>query len=308
MIGPAILVASLWSAPPAWLDQAFDGRPGSKWSATVLVERPRRDSGADTGMACRTGTSERIEFPHGTHFLAGDSSVFLDASSRTAWVGPRRRFRAAPGTEFSIVGSETLLGRPVVVAEIRGPRGRGRRIWADSTIPLVLRTEPLDSTRRGPERQFLSLRPGTPCAPGSFAIPAGWTVRKGPPPPKKGPDGRIPAERRRNAVASPDELAAAVGFVPPQPRWLPTGFVARNWAWVESRQGKAAQILYGDGTRSVSIFFRPSRGEPTPICPPEGCQDRRGRSVHFGKIGKYELIVTGDLPSEQLERIAGIRK
>lgn len=307
MIG-AILFASLVSAPTVWLDQAFEGRPGSKWTATIAMERPGRDAGTDTGKACREGTSERIDFRHGSHFLAGDSSVFLDAANRTAWVGPRRRFPSHPDAKFDIVRTETFLGRQVVVAEIRDPRGRGRRLWVDTTLPLVLRSEPLDRERRGPDRQFLDLRPGVPCPPGSFKIPVGWTSRQGPPPPPKGPDGRIAPEHRRHAVATPDELASVVGFTPPAPPWLPSGFVARNWAWVESRHGKTAQILYGDGGQSVSIFFRPGGDEPPPICPPQGCKDRKGRSVYFGKSGKFDLIVTGDLPPEQMEKIAGIRK
>lgn len=310
MIGAigASLMASLWAAPPAWLDQAFEGRPGSKWTASIAMERPGREAGTDTGKACREGTSERIDFRHGSHFLAGDSAVFLDASSRTAWVGPRRRFPSRPDAEFAIVRTESFLGRQVVVAEIRDPRGRGRRLWVDTTLPLVLRSEPLGRERRGPDRQFLDLRPGVPCPAGSFKIPTGWTLRQGPPPPPKGPDGRIPPERRRHAVATPEELAAVVGFAPPAPPWLPSGFVARNWAWVESRHGKAAQILYGDGDRSVSIFYRPGTDEPPPICPSQGCKDRKGRSVYFGKNGKFDLIVTGDLPPEQMEKIAGIRK
>ncbi len=307
MIG-AILFASLVSAPTVWLDQAFEGRPGSKWTATIAMERPGRDAGTDTGKACREGTSERIDFRHGSHFLAGDSSVFLDAANRTAWVGPRPRWPSRPDARFDVVRTETLLGRQVVVAEIRDPRGRGRRLWVDTTLPLVLRSEPLDRERRGPDRQFLDLRPGVPCPPGSFKIPVGWTSRQGPPPPPKGPDGRIAPEHRRHAVATPDELASVVGFTPPAPPWLPSGFVARNWAWVESRHGKAAQILYGDGDQSVSIFFRPGGEEPPPICPPQGCKDRKGRSVYFGKSGKFDLIVTGDLPPEQMEKIAGIRK
>ena len=309
MIG-ILFAASLWGgAPPIWLDQAFEGRPGSKWTAIVSMDRPGRDAGTDTGKACRDGRSERIDFRHGSHFMSGDSSVFLETSSRTAWVGPRRHFPSPPpDMEFGIVRSETLLGRQVVVAEIRDPRGHGRRMWVDTALPLVLRSEALNRERRGPERQFLSLQPGIPCPPGSFLIPPGWTLRQGPPPSPKGADGRIAPEHRRHAVATPEELAAAVGFAPPSPPWLPNGFAARNWAWVESRQGRAAQILYGDGRGSVSIFFRIGGNEPPPIWPPEGCKDRQGRSVYFGKSGKFELIVTGDLPPEQMEKVVGIRK
>lgn len=303
------LVASA-AGRPAWLEQAFEGRPGSRWTATVAMERPGPDAAVDTGNACREGTSERLDFAHGSHFMAGDSMVFLDAASRTAWVGRRFRFPASPEAKIGILRSESLLGRKVVVVEIQGPRGRGRRLWVDTILPLVLRSEPLRPGPRqaGPERQFLSLRPGVPCPAGSFAIPSGWTRRQGPPPPPEGPGGRPDPRHRRHAVQSADALERAIGFAPPSPPWLPPGFVAQNWAWVETRQGKAAHILYGDGSRNLSIFFRKATAEPPPLCPTDGCKDPNGHAVYFGKQGKFLLAATGDLGSDQMEKVVGLRK
>jgi len=302
-----LLTTRIAGSAPAWLEQSFEGRPGSRWSATVAMDRPGMGTGVDTGKACREGTSERLDFEHGSHFLAGDSAVFLDAASKTAWVGPRRRFPNPPDAKIEILRTESLLGRQVQVVEIHGPMGHGRRIWVDTTLPLVLRSEPLQAEHRGPERQFLSLRPGIPCPAGSFRIPAGWAVKQGPPPPPKGSDGRPDPWHRRHEVGSSEELSKAVGFLPPPPPWLPEGFSARSWAWVETRQGKAAQILFGDGSRSVSIFYRQTE-EPPPICPPQGCPDRHGRTVYFGRVGKFGLAATGDLPPDQLEKVVGVKK
>jgi len=307
MIALALLLATTSASAPAWLDQAFQGRPGSKWTGTVSVDKPGPGNDHDTGKACRDGTSERLDFPTRSHFMAGDTMVHLDHAARTAWVGPRHRFPPPPDGGISIVRTEKFMGRTVAVVELQGPRGKGRRLWIDTTVPLVLRGERLSSDRGGPERQFLSLQVGVPCAANSFQIPAGWKVNHGAPPPPTGPDGRTNVKHRRHSVANAKELVDAVGFTPPSPPWLPAGLAARSWAWVETREAKAAQILYDDGTRSVSIFFRPGT-EPPPICPADGCKDREGRAVYFGRVGEFGLAVTGNLPPEQMEKVAGKRK
>jgi len=307
MIAASLLLAASVSAAPAWLDQAFQGRPGSKWSGTVSVDRPGPGNAHDTGKACRDGTSERLDFRTHSHFMAGDTMVFLDNATKSAWVGHRRRFPPPPDGGFSIVRSEKFLGRTVSVVELQGPRGRGRRLWVDTLLPLVLKGEHLTPEPGGPERQFLSLQAGAPCGAGSFQIPSGWSRKRGQPPPPPGPDGRPDAQHRRHSVSSAKELVEAVGFAPPSPPWLPTGFAARSWAWVETREGKAAQILYDNGAKSVSIFFRPGTERP-PICPPDGCKDREGRAVYFGRVGDFGLAVTGDLPPDQMDKVAGNRK
>ncbi len=308
----AVLLLSLAAAPPPWVEQAFMGRPGSRWTAQVVMDRPGPGEGTDTGRACRDGLSERLDFRYGSHFLAGDSAVFLDAVSHVAWVGPRRRFPTPPDARFEIVGSERLLGRDVLVAEIRGPHGGGRRLWIDTILPLVLRTEPLVRAANGrgapPERQFLSIQPGIPCPASDFRIPQGWGIRRGPPPRPPRADGRSNSAHRRHEAASAQALAQMIDFTPPPPRWLPAGFTAKSWAWIETRQGKAAQILYEDGSRKISVFFRPVGNEPPPFCPPSGCKDREGRAVYFGRSGNFSLVATGDLPAEQMERVVGNRK
>lgn len=309
----ALFLTALAAAPvPSWVEQAFMGRPGSQWTAVVAMDRPGSGDERDTGRACRDGTSERLDFRHGSHFLAGDSAVFLETITHSAWIAPRRKFPAPRDARFEIVRTENLLGRPVVVAELQGSRGRGRRLWIDTTLPLVLRTEPLrkgpDGNGPPPERQFLSIQVGVPCPASDFQIPQGWTVKRGHPPPPPGRGGRTGFGQRRHPVESLPALIAAVGFTPPSPPWLPGGFAPRNWAWVETRQGKAAQILYVDGTKKVSIFFRPSGGEPPPYCPPSGCTDRQGRRVYFGKTGTYSIAATGDLPEDSMEKVVGNRK
>lgn len=309
----ALLLTTIVSAAiPHWVEQAFMGRPGSKWTAVVAMDRPGPGDERDTGRACRDGTSERLDFHHGSHFMAGDSAVFLESVTHIAWVGPRRGFPAPPDSRFQIVRTENFLGRPVVVTEVQGPHGHGRRLWIDTLLPLVMKSESIQKDPESggpPERQFLSIQVGVPCPASDFQIPQGWTINHGHPPRPPRPDGRPDRKQRRHEVESPQALAAAVGFAHPSPPWLPAGFSARSWAWIETRQGKAAQVLFGDGgSTTVSVFFRPGGQESPPYCPSTGCKDREGRAVYFGKIGTYAIAATGDLTSEQMERVVGNKK
>lgn len=294
------------ASPASLLDQAFRGRDGSRWSGTVLVERPGKDA-PDTAQACREGKSERLDFRDGALWMAGDSSVFLRNRERVAVVHSRFRMPPPPPQDgnVKVVGRAKVLGRTVVVMDVAGPGGRERRVWVDTSLPAVLKGEPVrKGDHPGPERQFLSIRPGVGCAPNAFRVPAGWTVRKGGGPPEGGEER---GHGRRHEAASLAEVVAAVGFEPPPPPWLPDGFRPWNWAWVETREGKAAQIFYSDGTRNISVFWRSEVGAP-PYCPHEGCRDRKGRAVFFGHVGRMGLAVTGDLPAPDLERVAGLRR
>jgi hypothetical protein len=285
------------------LDQAFWGRPGSAWSGTVVVERPGK-GGQDTAQVCREGTSERLDFRDGSLWMSGDSVVFLRPSDRSATVRPRRHQPLPPrGGDAKVVGTSRYLGRSVLEVELMGPLGRGRRVWVDTSLPVVLKGEPIGPGHLHlPERQFLSIRPGVGCAPSAFSIPAGWTVRQESSRADSG-GGR----GRRHEASSLAEVVAAVGFEPPPPPWLPAGFAPRNWAWVDTREGPAAQILYSDGTRNLSLFWRAAQGPP-PFCPADGCRDHKGAPVFFGQVGNLGLAVTGDLAPADLEHVAGVRK
>lgn len=311
MISLLLTLLASSATPNELLDQAFRGRPGSRWSGTAIVERPG-DRGSDTATICHEGTSERLDFGEFAVWMAGDSLVMLRPRERSGFVHPQRPL--PPGMDARITGTDRYLGRSVLVMEIKGPMGHGRRLWVDTSLPAILKGEPLGKEgRRGPERQFLSIRPGVGCAPGSFQLPSGWTLRKGPPPPPPdgpgGPGGDGDQHRRhpRHEVANLAQLAAAVGFDPPPPPWLPAGFAPRSYGWVDTREGPAAQILYSNGKQNLSVFWRPAGGPP-PFCPAGGCKDREGRPVVFGQSGKLGMAVTGDLPAADLEKVAGTRK
>jgi hypothetical protein len=308
MIFLFLAALSAATAPSDWLDQAFRGRAGSHWSGTVLVDRSG-GRGRDTARVCREGTSERLDFRDGSFWMAGDSSVFLRFQDRSAMVHPRRFPPPPPGGHVKVRGAARYLGRQVLILEVSSPFGPARRFWVDTSLPAVLKGEPIGdegpSPHPRPERQFLSIRAGSGCSPDAFRIPQGWTRRQGRPPFEEG--DRHPQGGRRHESSSLQELAKAVGFEPPSPPWLPAGFQLRSLAWVETRDGRAAQLLYSDGRRNVSVFWR-SGGDPPPFCPEGGCKDRTGNLVFFGHVGKLSLAVTGDIASADLERVAGLRK
>ena len=315
MISALLILLAASQTPSDILDQAFHGRPGARWSGTAIVERPG-DHASDTATICHEGTSERLDFGEFAVWMAGDSMVMLRPQEKSGFVHPQ--FPHPRGMEAKIIGADRYLGRNVLTMEVKGPFGHGRKLWVDTSLPAILKGEPLGKEgRRGPERQFLSIRPGVGCPPGSFQLAAGWTLRKGPPPPPPGgpvgpggPGGEADGQRRhhpRHEVANLAELTAAVGFEPPPPPWLPAGFAPRSYGWIDSREGMAAQILYSNGKQNLSVFWRPAGGPP-PFCPSGGCKDREGRPVVFGQSGKLGMAVTGDLSSEDLEKVAGTRK
>lgn len=294
------------TAPSDWLDQAFQGRAGSRWSGTALVDRPG-GRGHDTARVCREGTTERLDFRDGSMWMAGDSSVFLKTHDRSASIHPRH-MPPPPSLvgHVNVKGQTRYLGRNVLLLEANDPFGRTHRFWVDTTLPAVLKGESVgDEGPHRPERQFLSIQAGTGCPPDAFRIPQGWTIRRGQPPRS---DGSPPRDgERRHESASLQELAKAVGFIPPSPPWLPSGFQVRSLAWVETRDGRAAQILYSDGHKNISVFWRMG-GDPPPFCPEGGCKDRRGNLVTFGRAGKLSLAVTGDIAPSDLERVAGNKR
>ncbi|MBK8801246.1 MAG: hypothetical protein IPN71_04170 [Fibrobacteres bacterium] len=309
MILAAMLTILVSRGPDDWLREAFHGRPGSSWSAVATLEHRKGD--LDTVRVCREGTSERLDFRRRSLFLAADSSIWLEHERKTARFSPRHLPPPPPPNGPKVVGRAQLLGREVLILEMAPPRGGTLRFWVDTSLPAVLKSvsvaAPPEDSLPGPppQRQFLSIQPGVGCPAGSFSIPAGYTRQRG------GPGRRDDSTRRegprRHEVASQEELSKVVGFPIPAPPWMPQGYAPLDFAWVDVRGSKAAQVYYSNGKKRVSVFWKQSN-EPPPYCPAGGCKDGRGRVVVFHKVGRLGLAVTGDLPPEDLEKIAGLRK
>ncbi|MBK9578173.1 MAG: hypothetical protein IPK50_09825 [Fibrobacterota bacterium] len=321
MILAALLTILVSKDPGEWLRESFHGRPGSSWSAVATLERLRGE--LDTVRVCREGTSERLDFAHRSILMAGDSTIHLDHQRKTARFSPRHLPPPGPPDGPRLVGQAKILGRDVLVLELTPPFGGTLRFWVDTTLPAVLKSTsqgglpapppPGPPGRAGgkgppgppPLRQFLSVQPGAGCPAGSFATPADYVHERGGPG-KRGDSTRRDGPRRHE-VGSEAALAQAVGFPIPRPVWMPEGFFPRDWAWVEIRGGKAAQVFYSNGKQRVSLFWKRTN-EPPQYCPSGGCKDFKGRVVVFHKVGAFVLAVTGDLPPKDLEKIAGLRK
>lgn len=314
MIAGAILALVFSRGPDDWLREAFHGRQGSSWSAVATVERP--GAGTDTARVCREGTSERLDFAKRSILIAGDSTIFLDHERKTFRFSPRHRPPPPPPDGPRMVGRAQVLGRETLILELVAPFGGTHRFWVDTSLPAVVKSAFQGQPREFPPgapgapppppmRNFLSIQAGSGCPPGSFATPPGYQKER------SGPGRRGDSTRRegprRHEVGTEAELARIVGFAIPSPAWMPEGFLARDWAWVEVRGTKAAQVYYSNGRQKVSLFWKRS-SEPPQYCPPGGCKDYKGRTVVFQKTGPYVLAVTGDLPGDTLERIAGLRK
>ncbi|MCB9497202.1 MAG: hypothetical protein H6686_10005 [Fibrobacteria bacterium] len=274
---------------PSWLDSAQSGITREPWSGIVELQLPM--GRLDTAKVCGGPLGFRIEFGNGRILWETlDSSVHLDPKSRTARTGPRRPPPGphTPMARPALLAHDTLLGRPVSVFTLRGPRGGSQRLWIDTTLPLLLRGE-----GPGPlARRMLSFDPRGGCPEDAFQVPEGYTTRR---------DFRHPPPSHE--VPSLDSLRTAVGFPLPTPGWLPPGFEPAGQGWIEGRRGRIAHLRWSDGARLVSLFvhsgsrgFRPC--EENGRCPlggedPALVLRRDGRS----------FLVTGPLPEEQLRRI-----
>lgn len=280
---------------PTWFDSAMTGRARKSWSGVVELELP--SGRRDTAKVCGGPRGFRIDFRNGRSMWdAGDSSAFLDASSKSVRPGRMRSGHGGPppGMPMPVrYALDTLLGRPAVVYTQRGPFGGAHRMWVDTTIPLLLRGE-----GPGPgARRLLSLDLSRGCPADAFTVPAGWTrALEPPPPPPRHEESSIPAVEK------------AVGFAIPRPSWVPPGFEPAGQSWFQGRRRPMAHLRWSDGARLISLFVHPGdRGF-------EDCQDQRpcrlgGPDPVVVRHGPdVSTLVTGPLDPEDLRRFSqGLR-
>lgn len=274
---------------PDWLDSAASGRTRRPWSGLVELELPQ--GRRDTARVCGGPDGFRLDFRNGrSHWAHGDTLVFLDASGRTARMNlrppmpPELRRHAAPTP--IVLGADTCLGRRTLVFAQRGPRGGARRLWVDTTLPLLLRGE-----GPGPgARRVLALDLSHGCAADAFTIPPGWKLDVHEP--------RAPHEE-----ASVAALASKVRFRVPQPSWLPPGFEPAGQSWMDGRKRRVAHVRWSDGARIISLF---ATGGPKGFkdCDGDGpCQQDGPEAAAVRRFDDVSVLVTGPLPPEEIQRI-----
>lgn len=272
---------------PDWLDSAVSGRTRRPWSGLVELELP--EGRRDTARVCGGPDGFRLDFRNGrSHWVHGDTMAFLDANDRRA----RKSVRPPPPPSMPaavspiLLGSDTCMGRRTLVYAQRGPRGGARRLWVDTTLPLLLRGE-----GPGPgARRVLTLDLAHGCPADAFTVPPGWKIAVHEP--------RMPHEE-----ASVGTLATKVGFRIPQPAWLPPGFEPAGQSWIDGRKRRVAHVRWSDGARMISLF---ATGSPKGFkdCDEEGpCQQDGPDQAMVRRFDDVSVLVTAPLPPEEIARI-----
>jgi negative regulator of sigma E activity len=109
----------------------------------------------------------------------------------------------------------------------------------------------------------------------------------------------------RRSAPKPDGLRAG-SRVPRgtiQPRYIPTGFVLDR-VEVDGDWG-SAQLVYSDGLYAISVFVGGIAGKSVErLCPGAVYDWGQGLMVATG-VRDENVLVMGDLPAEEIEKIAG---
>ena len=293
--GPGVPGRPGMQRPANWLDSALSGRTRRPWSALVELDLPggRRD----TARACGGPDGFRLDFRNGrAHWVHGDTTAFLHAATRTARIRslPRRVPSPAasplPGPRPVAIGLDTCLGRATVVYLQQGPRGGARRLWIDTTLPLLLRGE-----GPGPAaRRILSLDLARGCAADAFTIPPGWSVD-------------VHEPKRPHEEPDLATLERRVGFRIPAPTWIPKGFESAGQSWMDGRRRRIAHVRWSDGARHISLFVtKGSRGFRD--CKDGPCQGDGPDPIVVRRFEDVSVLIAAPLPEEDLRRMVdGLR-
>lgn len=277
--------------PDGWLDSALTGRTRKPWAGVVELELP--DGRRDTAIACGGPDGFRLDFRDGrAHWVHGDTIAFLHAASRTARVitppkgAPPRPATNTSGPKPLAMGLDTCLGRGAVVYLQKGPRGGARRLWIDTTLPLLLRGE-----GPGPGgRRLLSLDLSRGCAADAFTLPANWTVDRHEP-------------KRPNDEPNIPSLARSVGFRIPMPSWIPVGFESAGQSWIGDGRRRIAHVRWSDGARHISLFVtKGSKGFQD--CDNGPCSDNGPDPALVRHFEDVSVLIAAPLPPDDLRRMA----
>jgi len=215
-----------------------------------------------------------------------------------------------------IIGQATVAGRPATRLALRRRDGGGLDLWLDREYSLPLRTVViLPGGKAVSDTQYESIEYGvTP--PSEQTPPAGQ-------------QGAAMAIEPTDAAG----MQRALGFTPLQPRYVPAGFRPQGTYLHRMHGGRrlAGEMRYTDGLGSLSILQREARGEALQRGrgpegrgggmgkghgPPEGQGKGGGVPRRFerglgpaGDVvvtreGDVDIMVMGDLPRDELERVA----
>ncbi len=202
----------------------------------------------------------------------------------------------------TVVGRDSVAGRPAVVVTVRPRIGRRPwlRLWLDEATALILRSEHYHADGRLSEMATFTRIDFREPEPGLFRFtpPAGVTVR----------------QVRPTAAATLADLPGRVGFVPVAPQRLPEGFILDRVRLGGTAALPVAVLQYTDGLAALTLFQRradpgarhtlPS-GRLVSVGAGEATLANLGSaSVLHWQNGEVVLTLLGELLSEDLTAIA----
>jgi negative regulator of sigma E activity len=197
-------------------------------------------------------------------------------------------------------GTDTVAGRKVNLYEVRPPGGSQARML------LALDTAndyPLRMERYSSEGKLISSTTFTSVnfnvsPPAKLPVPEVATAPSG------------PAHHHPARPASVEEIERALGGELLTPGYLPQGFSRQGTFLRPLPHGAVAEVRYGDGLRTLTqVQMRPPKGQGTGRGrgagnkPGAGPSPLRGHMVRVQR-GNYLVIIAGDLPQAELQKVA----
>jgi hypothetical protein len=201
------------------------------------------------------------------------------------------------------VGSTSFDGRPAVSALLVNKyTNRGTiLVRVDRETNVVL-----DKQEFGPNGALVSetrleqVHYG-PVPAADFALPKGYALVDGP--------------KVQEVSDDPDRLVHDAGFAARKPVALPEGFAPQSGDLVTLRGGRAVQLLYSDGVRTVSLFESSTPMAPNMVPLHPQSLTLHGHTAQYGEDGTVDLLtwtdgklyytLVGELGVSELANIAG---
>lgn len=241
----------------------------------------------------------------------GETVIRLDAATKTAHVSrpprePNRLDLLLKNYRVSYEKEESIVGRRADVIAIHPKQAGGpsKKVWVDRATGLILRSEYYNSERKLSTLTFYTDVDWNPSLSDDlFEAPAGWR--------------QVALDDEAQRHWDKDALSREVGFTVREPSYRPAGYVLDGFHLYHFRCGvAAAHLRYVDGLNSVSVFARFTQ------CP----RGHRGRGFQWGRrrqgrgdcelfdnrqgkmlvkrSGNLTFVLVGDLPQEELQKIA----
>jgi len=236
------------------------------------------------------------------HFIPSKKVVEMHPSrlaglrQRTEQASPAFR-RGHLGIE--LVGKDKIAGRTAYVIEVKPKErhpGPTRKFWVDAEKWIKLKTEDI-----APDGTVVSMSYYTRI---DFVDSIAEEKFRFQPP----PDVRV----ERETISAPLSIEKArrmVNFRILEPSYVPPGFKRVSAAVVPFRHGKLVNLRYTDGVSSFSLFQTPGH-----VLNPRFLERlhegpmRHGTGVYSWRHGDLNLTIVGQLPTDQMRRIAASMK